>query len=65
MPFFLIKDPGPFGGRAEVSRLSYKTRVDALNAVKLHRGRWRVVSALSPLDAEKQALPNRPSPVTV
>ena len=56
MPYYLVKDAGPFGGRAEVSRLAYKTRVEAQDAIKLHRGRWRVVSALSPLEAEKLAV---------
>ncbi len=55
MPFFLVKDAGPFGGSAEIAREVYKTRAEAQSGLKFHRGRWRVVYAATMHDAERQA----------
>ena len=55
MPYFLVKDAGPFGGSPETAREVYRTRAEAQAGLKFHRGRWRVVYAATMLDAEKQA----------
>ena len=55
MPFYLVKDAGPFGGAAEVARDVYKTRAEAQHGLRLHRGRWRVLYAASQVEAVKLA----------
>ena len=54
MPFYLVKDAGPFGGAAEVAREVYRTRAEAQAGLKFYRGRWRVIYAATMHEAEKQ-----------
>jgi|GEM_PF-4831743 len=55
MPYFLVRQPAAGERRVEVAPQCYKSRAEALAALKRQRGRWTIVQAPSWLEAAQQA----------
>jgi hypothetical protein len=54
MPYFLAREPSPGERRVEVAPQCYRSRAEALAALKLQRGRWTIISAPSWREAVTQ-----------
>lgn len=53
--YFLVHELAPAGGRSELAKIAYRSRAEAEAALRLRRGRWRILTAQDWVQAAQRA----------